>query len=512
MWEAYCYKKYSNWAAFETTLAPMVISHAIGADGIEVIRTHQTEKVLCRFKAYKDMAWPQNGTYNFYSTFTKNQYATKMHSWGPQGTLVPYATSSDDWKSLIDEDGLGIICYYDELWLSTFTVLACKENVPDCRNFSNCQIFEFRLRPRLVTAQNLILQLFKRQCNNPCGIEPGHKYWPACVSTDCAYKVEGKESFIPIYPDDIKDDQEWTIQGKKIKGSDIKKPPSSRDGYAIQCVPVCIQSSTPPSGQVNLRNQFVYYSNHLYRGFEKARDSPRYDKRWIGLQGNAFIDASVIIVGEMEKRKGQTKRDMIQMIEIFRLKMQSLMFNEDTYKVKQGAQPGSFAETYIEFPKERIEQDPKNASQYLIYSFAIRLCQAYLYMFHMEKEQDYAPYFVTLDEHFYFPMEKLYGVTMRNNKDPFGQKEYMQLLVTFWQEFINTDNFPIIPVVTLPQEPKPEEPLFTDEFEVDPNPPETGDTETQFEPHQGPHTPPGSPGMETEEGPDPPGTPDSCTG
>lgn len=183
--------------------------------------------------------------YNWFDSFAKNQHTSLVHTWGAQGTIMPYAHSSDDWKSVIDEDGMGIICFFDELWVGCHYYFNDNnsESGQPVNKLRNAVIYEFRFRPRQIKATDLLLMMYKRTCSRPCNVTPMTNYWPVCEKPTCGNPDKDKD-YLPDTWDDVKDADKWTVGGDEITGAELKKLPNERANYKTPCIPVCTRPTT----------------------------------------------------------------------------------------------------------------------------------------------------------------------------------------------------------------------------------------------------------------------------
>lgn len=278
IWEAYCYKKDENWPGAASVIAPMYISHSFGGDGIVIIRQAAKSSNLCKMRVYKDIDWPETGALNRYDMFEKNQRSQRYHTWGAQGTLMPFASASDNWKSLVDESGLGILCFYDEFWYSAFWFFQGDNSKPGPKQTETVSSFDFevRFRPRQISNIDLLEKMIlRRTCNKPCDLPPAKAYWPSCESVTCASDVA--LDFIPIDNNEIKDSDVYAINGETFTGAELKKNPQQRSTYKIPCIPVCSSSS-----QVIISNNEGAFMDPKYvtcyrnRCYDNSFDNLRY--------------------------------------------------------------------------------------------------------------------------------------------------------------------------------------------------------------------------------------------
>lgn len=238
VWEAYCFKRWANYTEFFNAHSPMVIAFAIGADGLVYVdtKTTQTPPTLCRHRHYNSRRIAGTGQWSNYDIFEKNQYSSKVQSWGPNGSLLPQSNSSDAWVSLVDEEGMGIIMFYDELYIGNTWYI--KDSGGD-----RAQLFyEILFRPRPIVANDLIFKMVNRQCNLPCDRDPDLLTWPCLSNKKCFGEADSSgniKGFLPAV-EDIKDtDTIYFYDGKTMKGDEFKKKPEKQKDYKPPCINVC---------------------------------------------------------------------------------------------------------------------------------------------------------------------------------------------------------------------------------------------------------------------------------
>lgn len=180
----------------------------------------------CRFYADRDIAYEMK--YQNIDVFERNQWAEKMQSWGPNGSLLPFANSSYEWKSLLDDEGIGILCFYDEFWVAAYSYAAGAG-----ANFAQ-NYYEVCFRPREINKSDLMMFLFKAQCGRPCPRKETVVNMP-CVDPACNLSSAFFKNF-----DEIKDTDDIELpDGTKIKGAEFKKRHDERSDYVKPCINVC---------------------------------------------------------------------------------------------------------------------------------------------------------------------------------------------------------------------------------------------------------------------------------
>lgn len=226
IWEAYAFRMWRTFESFDKAGAPYVIATAIGNDGI-VMDEQIKDRKLSRCRFYADRDIPYEMRYQNPDIFEPNQYAEKTVSWGPQGAILPYTNSSSVWKSLIDEEGFGILCFYDELWAGSYVYSANSG-----ANFGQVW-FDVLFRPRQISKSDLLLFLFKEQCRRGCFDETVLPY-PCIQFKDCVTSTT-----LPNF-DDVKDDDTIVLpNGKEVTGKEYKKRLEDRADYEKPCITTC---------------------------------------------------------------------------------------------------------------------------------------------------------------------------------------------------------------------------------------------------------------------------------
>lgn len=263
---------------FHKIIAPIMLQYAYGADGIIILREPFLKEgnVLCRQKLYENSKFFNGGADTCFSTFEENQFSSILHSIGPQGSIMPYATSSDNWKSLVDTDGKGILCFFDEFYVAEFVDMeGSKDDTTPIGKYYFTTVSEIRFRPRQIKNNDLLRIMIERQCTRPCTNTPLPNWWPNCL-TDCSAIKE----LPPIKDADVVDTADYTDRdGNTIKGSELKKHPIQRTGYKNPCVPVC--QSTAKAEYVDSVSHLLSildkYYNYLKKFASVLENDPLHD-------------------------------------------------------------------------------------------------------------------------------------------------------------------------------------------------------------------------------------------
>lgn len=219
---------WQSFESFEKATSPLILAHGLGYDGI-VVNENITNRGLTRCRFYKDREIAYEMKYQNLDPFSENQFVTKSQSWGPNGTLIPYSYSSTDYKLLRDNDGFGVLCFYDEIWFASYAF-----SNGTGANYGQVA-FEVFFRPRKVSKTDLLLWTVKNQCGRGCYTTTVDPY--PCIDPACN---------LPQLPEPstVKDDDIIELpSGEKVKGIDYKKPLWER--IKPPCVTVCKSLSTP---------------------------------------------------------------------------------------------------------------------------------------------------------------------------------------------------------------------------------------------------------------------------
>lgn len=234
VWEATAYRTFRTFEGFVTASPPYVITHALGADGLVMVEERR-DRSLGRQRFYKDHTVILEMRHQHFDTFMENQVAEKTHSWGPNGALLPWTNSSKEWRSCLNENGVGIVCYFGELWLGSYNWSA-KSGADYGEMY-----FDIIFRPRQISRSDLMLYLFKQSCGRPCGEKETVLNYPCIDGSD--YQNEA----IPE-AENVKDTDQITVpSGKKMTGKDYKSKLEDRSDYVEPCIKTCKASGTVSS-------------------------------------------------------------------------------------------------------------------------------------------------------------------------------------------------------------------------------------------------------------------------
>lgn len=263
VWEAFAYKVFERYDNYYLRTAPFCKSRFVSGDGL-VMNEESSSKTI-RVRYYTTQSMPEGIRWQEPDIFMDNQFAETIKSDGPMGSILPTSNSTYKYRSLINSNELGIICFYDKLWFGNYW-------------YSNGASedwamiwYEFHLRPRQISRTDLIMFLLKNQCNRPC-------YKATALEYPCLpeYVKDDLSKIRMPHRDEVTDDQVITLPGEKgktVKGSLYKKEIGLRDDYTDPCIAVCVQSEPKPAKcQVinvpTIKNQIImswnaYYSNHV---------------------------------------------------------------------------------------------------------------------------------------------------------------------------------------------------------------------------------------------------------
>lgn len=211
------FKTFEN---FDVATSPFVQADAIGADGIVFIEQIK-DRAIARCRYYADKELPYEMRYHNYDTFAENQWSSKTQSWGPNGALLPWTNASFEWKSLIDEEGIGIICLFNEIYISSYN-FANKTGTNFTENW-----YEILYRPRDINKSDLLMIMIRNSCGRPCK-ESNAIQFPCISTTGC--------SFTPNFKDVKDDDKIMLPNGKEISGKDFKALYYETSYYEEPCI------------------------------------------------------------------------------------------------------------------------------------------------------------------------------------------------------------------------------------------------------------------------------------
>lgn len=276
---------YSKFEKFDDAASPLVNAVAIAADGIDIIeQISHSDPQFARCKLYDDKGIPKEMRYTGYDIFVKNQWSDSTVSWGPNGTLLPHSNNSNGYKSLIDDEGLGIICAFDEIWLSAYWY--ARSTGTDWANFW----FELQFRPREISKSDLMMMLLKRNCCRPCD-EPETVLELPCKENckdNCGLKDTKKveDDEVVILPD-----------GTPVSGKVYKDKTENTKSYK-GCLEVCIESSRVPL-EVKVVEQPILVN---------IKDASKVDTNWFSLL-DLYNKLAKLFFQDMERLKNFENMD-----------------------------------------------------------------------------------------------------------------------------------------------------------------------------------------------------------
>lgn len=356
--------------------------------------------------------------------FEENQYVSLMHSFGPQGAIMPYATSSDNWKSLVDADGKGILCFFDEFYDAEYwTFAGAKDGSKDVTDYYYLIINEVRFRPRQIKNNDLMRIMIQRQCSRPCNIDPSPNLWPKC-ETNCPVDkgFNAKE---------LKDDEEgYDLNGDKLKGKELNKHWTQREGFKTPCVPVCETSGkTPPAKQVNFALLFL--------GKYKEMDSllttlvvdgdSKWNHEYIVSEHELFVQ----VLGPKIKFYDVYDPDdatLIKFLQQLQKDAHTIIESVVEYQSPGPVPPkGDFNYNYLYWPRARPKDSPKYLITCLFFNWMNCMLQGYRNMQNGLKG-DYGPWFSDPANQPYFGPEKFAYQMCLNTADPVSFNEFCVLL------------------------------------------------------------------------------------
>lgn len=223
---------WKSFESFDKAQAPYVLANVIAADGIcfdEQIKDRKLSR--CRFYENRDI--PYEMRYQNPCMFEQNQWAEKIQSWGPNGTILPWSNASYDWKSTLDEENIGILCFYNEIWFGCYSWTQGSG-----ANYTQ-NWFDLRFRPREIKKSDLMMILLTQQCHRGCYKENVWNY--PCIDPTCTLD----KAFLPQF-ENVKDTDKVELpDGKQISGKDYKATSSKRSDWVEPCTKVCTTAGQP---------------------------------------------------------------------------------------------------------------------------------------------------------------------------------------------------------------------------------------------------------------------------
>lgn len=233
VWEAYAFKEYAKVENFDSAASPIVNMTAFGGDGIHTLE-NKDNTPLYRCTLYKDKGITAEARFTGYDIFIKNQWSNGVHSWGNNGTILPASNSSYTYTSLLDDEGIGIICPFNELWVSKYWYMRGTG-----RNVAT-HYWEVQFRPREIMKNDLLMYLIKRNCCRPCE-EP-----ETVQELRCPENCKDDCGLVDTLT--VKDDDKITTPKGEITGEDYKKKKEDLEGDdggkpSGDCLDVCVRNT-----------------------------------------------------------------------------------------------------------------------------------------------------------------------------------------------------------------------------------------------------------------------------
>lgn len=227
VWECYSAKWFASYENFDTMKAPLVFSHAIGADGIVLWESLEERKpVRCRL--YKDKGFTHEMRWQKFDIYAPNQYANEIASIGPNGAVLPLGNASDNYKAMWNAQKEGVICFYDEVWPAWAWYTAGTQD-----DYA-MHFVELSFRPRKVSYAGLIkLWEYDYKCCR-------EKIEDNVIDYPCIPCMKPGETCGLADTTTLDDDADVKLpNGKTEKGSEAKLPHNKREGYVEPCVKTC---------------------------------------------------------------------------------------------------------------------------------------------------------------------------------------------------------------------------------------------------------------------------------
>lgn len=233
---------------------------AFGGDGIVIWGAkHNEPGSVVRHRWYGDTEVGQEFTWFHFDTFAENQWTQDYRNAGDASQLLlPINNNSNSFTSLIDKDGIGIICPFDEFWGGIGNYGETVQNpLQPGDNFKTYYCFEWFFRPREISQHDLYMILMKAKCDRPCKGVKGWDPWPCISSGD-------DDDSVMKPPNEVKDDEVIKLPNKKqISGRQYKMERQLRDDYVPFCYKVC-QEPPKPKPKVLEIEVFTNYVTLLY--------------------------------------------------------------------------------------------------------------------------------------------------------------------------------------------------------------------------------------------------------
>lgn len=415
----------------------MVMGSAYAGDGISVIETGKAdEQFRCLF--YKDKGIPSEARYTSYDIFRENQWSEFIHSWGPNGTLLPHTINSYNYKSLIDEEGIGIICAYDEIWMSKYWY--ARSTGSDFAQFW-CEFF---FRPREINKSDLLMLLIKANCCRPCQAENVDEL-PCQTACEPLCGLPDTET--------VTDDQMITLpDGSEVTGKVYKSKLEDRDPDYKGCLEVCVvntplpvTNTTPPPvscAGITMKclkadlNQLlnVYYDN-LKQDHEALKSKPDIRETWFTFQMNnlkGHLDDILNMVNAHPD--AETLENFISLIGKFKSQWGSKIIQDSTF-TGDPTHPGQITPKSMFLPREREPERPAILLAHGLYIYAANLMLGSLEINLIGRWRTLEAVYNGEEPNYEWFKSSL--ELLKTSSTPFGDNESSQFIAYVWSLYLN---------------------------------------------------------------------------
>lgn len=253
IWEAYMMQKNIEFDDFVLLKPPFSEAYAVGAEGIVMRVLLNNPPGFERKRLWSDYhptTVLQTGAYDYYA---ENQWSSVERTFGPVGVIRNHVNQSNVYTSLIEEDGIGILCIHNYIFISAFWY-----GTGSAQDYATVW-YKLYFRPRKVSRLDLIYYLLGDPCSNRVSCRKDDVVVNPCIDDDnwapgLADRREAcKEN------DDPEKEVVVNSRGLKVKCKDITKHLDDRSTYVpdftyvkvkqdgTECIKICTTgSSTDP--------------------------------------------------------------------------------------------------------------------------------------------------------------------------------------------------------------------------------------------------------------------------
>lgn len=174
---------------------PFVESFGVGAEGIVFRGLENNPPGYERKRYWHDLETKDNLAMWGPDPFQENQWVSVERTFGQVGIIRNHSYETGQYKSLIEEDGIGILCFRDYIFIAGMWYAT-----GDAEDKATMW-YKLYLRPRKVSRNDLIYYLLGDQCNVSCRADDVNVY--PCIDSQDA-------------------DQSWDIKSVCPQGSGSK--------------------------------------------------------------------------------------------------------------------------------------------------------------------------------------------------------------------------------------------------------------------------------------------------